>query len=348
MTGERLQFLKDEEVPVADLRPGLKRCLACAPRRHIVYNRGLRREEKDMPLIATLRRFVPPRLLPLARFVYHLPAWLAPPFVTHVTERMSFARATKPTRYEAAVLARNAKFENMYAGRRCFVIGNGPSLNKQDLAPLSNEITIVMNWFNKHPIIEQWKPTFYCMAEPRNNLDCSKLPDFLEKLDAQAYFYRIEYKQIFDEHRYVDSEKVYYAKMRPIPVHECPPARHSIDLTQTIPGCRTTAHMALILAVYLGCSPIYLIGLDHDWLASYPVMSHFDGGGTGDLSKRSYKSMVRGTLRTWETYEWIETMADRQGVVIYNATAGGLLDVFPRVAYEDLFRRDRGQPVNDD
>ena len=45
------------------------------------------------------------------------------------------------------LLPRNAAFRDCHKGQRCFVIGNGPSLKQQDLAPLAQEITLVTNNF---------------------------------------------------------------------------------------------------------------------------------------------------------------------------------------------------------
>ena len=52
-----------------------------------------------------------------------------------------------------------------YAGRRGFVIGNGPSLCIDDLARLTDEITVASNQiylaFDKTP----WRPTFYTIED---------------------------------------------------------------------------------------------------------------------------------------------------------------------------------------
>ena len=287
---------------------------------------------------------IPARLVPVARFLYRVLGLLTPPLVARVAGRIDFALANRPTRCEAQVLARNARFKNMYAGRRCFVIGNGPSLKEQDLSPLGDEITIVMNWFNKHPIIEQWKPTFYCMAEPRMDWAEEQLPRFLEKIDAQAYLYRIEYKELFDEHRWVDPDKVYYMKTGSVAWHEWLGRKHVVDLTSGVPGCQSTSLMPLLLALYIGCSPIYLLGLDHDWLAHRGMDKHFYEGKTienhpqaaGDLSRYSYKADAQGVVDLWSGYEALLTLSRKTGSRILNATYGGFLDVFERVRYDDV------------
>ena len=289
-------------------------------------------------MIRRLARLIPRRLRPLAPFAYRMTGQLTPPIVANAARRIDFELAQRPTRSEAAVLARNARFKNMYAGRRCFVIGNGPSLNKQDLSPLANEITIAMNQFNKHPIIEEWKPTMFCMAEPADNWDWRRLPSFLEKLDAQAYFYRIEYKQIFDEHKYVDPEKVFYLKTYG-GLHSWPSGRLSFDLTKCIPGCRSTAHMAIMVALHAGCSPIYLLGLDQTiYQQGGLTQAHFYPEEVREsvAPVRSQIDRLEGTLSTFRSFEALRKMAARDGRAIFNATAGGVLEVFERVNYEDI------------
>ena len=292
-------------------------------------------------MIRMVRGLIPPRFLPLARGIYSrgqvVMDWVVPPGLARAMQRIGFELSLRPSVHESTILSRNAKFRNMYAGRRCFVIGNGPSLNKQDLAPLGNEITIVMNAFNRHPIIKKWQPTFLCMADPPETLPPEELALELKNIAAQAHFFRIEHKEIFDKHRFIDPEKVYYLKTNGLPRSDWPASRHGIDLTRTIPGCQSTAHMAIMIALFLGCSPIYLIGLDHDWLAQPIVATHFYEGGP-DFSRYSYKQMMEIMLNVWTIHEWIKDVASKQGVVIYNATDGGFLDVFERADYKSIIK----------
>ena len=66
------------------------------------------------------------------------------------------------------LLERNEVFRNRHQGQRCFVIGNGPSLKTQDLAPLANEITLVTNTFHIHPLVgDNWQPSYYFLSDPQ-------------------------------------------------------------------------------------------------------------------------------------------------------------------------------------
>jgi len=293
---------------------------------------------------------IPPRFLPLAHRIYYsqqrasrlLADWTIPPAYQRIISEMLFRRALRPTARESAILLRNAKFRNMYAGRRCFVIGNGPSLSKQDLSPLENEITIAMNSFNRHPIIEKWQPTFFCMAEPTETLTPEQLALELKNIAAQAHFFRIEHKERFDKYRYLDPENVYYLKTS-LSLCDWPKwDRYSFDFSKTIPGFQNTSLMAIAIALYIGCSPIYLVGLDHDWLAERNVSTHFYTTTPGDirhadLSDWSYRKLVEMVLVVWSSHERLRDLADRMRVTIYNATGGGYLDVYPRVEFNSLF-----------
>ena len=60
------------------------------------------------------------------------------------------------------LLQQNESLRGRHRGQRCFVIGNGPSLKKQDLATLANEVTFVMNAFWKHSILDTvWQPIYF-------------------------------------------------------------------------------------------------------------------------------------------------------------------------------------------
>jgi hypothetical protein len=251
---------------------------------------------------------------------------------------------------EQQILSRNSKFRNMYAGRRCFVIGNGPSLNKHDLGLLSNEITITMNKFYLHPILEKWQPTFHCFSD---SLICpddrpEKLNELLgfankivSNIHPQAFFFSLFAKQLLEENKIAIPEKSYYLK--PILAPSIFPVEKHLELTQSLPAGMMTSHLAIAIALYLGCSPIYLIGYDHDWLAQRSIVPHFyeknknNLSSTDDFTQFKYKNLMQWYLVSWELYEAFEKVAKIRGTTIFNATPNSFLDVFPRIEFNTLF-----------
>ncbi len=55
----------------------------------------------------------------------------------------------------------NAQFKNKYAGKRCFILGNGPSLKEQDLSLLKDEYVFTVNQITRHPDYEKIKSNFH-------------------------------------------------------------------------------------------------------------------------------------------------------------------------------------------
>lgn len=53
------------------------------------------------------------------------------------------------------------KLKNRYKNKRCFVIGNGPSLKLDDLNKLKNEFTFASNKIYKIFNQTDWRPSFY-------------------------------------------------------------------------------------------------------------------------------------------------------------------------------------------
>lgn len=259
--------------------------------------------------------------------------WIFPPAVwragRHVAER---ARLLTTNREEAALLARNAEFHDLYRGRRCFVIGNGPSIRRQDLSLLAGEITITMNWFNRHPVLDIWQPTFHCVAEAGTEacwLDPSFLGRILDRLQPRAYFLRIDALSHVRRSAFPDRDRIHYVK-----IGDWSTDLRSLDLTRPLLPPTDTSILATMVAIALGCSPIYLLGLDYDWLSHRSLNRHFydaeDPAETReDLSKQSYLQSIEVAQRQWKTHETLRRIARRRGQEIYNATGGGFLDTYP-------------------
>jgi hypothetical protein len=97
--------------------------------------------------------------------------------------------------------------------------------------------------------------------------------------------------------------------------------------------------MALLVALYMGFGHIYLLGCDHDWILHINESRHFYTEDQHALNRNAYnewygtdfESQCQDYIRLWQQYKAIQRVATSSTVHIANATAGGLLDVFPRV-----------------
>lgn len=244
------------------------------------------------------------------------------------------------------IIKKNVLFKDKHKGQRCFVIGDGPSLKKQDISPLNNEITFVMTGFWKHPIVKQWQPDYYFLADPCFFDGSGPMQHFFinvcSYIHKSNFFVPLSGRSIIQQLSLLPLDHTYYVAINGSLSNS---VVNCFDFTRNVPGVMSVSQFAIMAAIYMGCSPIYLLGLDHDWLAHRGMDRHFYDGNivqghplaTGDLDRYSYKFEMTNVLELWNGYERIKDIATQCGIEIKNATRGGFLDVFPRVEYETLF-----------
>lgn len=247
---------------------------------------------------------------------------------------------------EQRLLDRNRAFKDKHKGQRCFVIGNGPSLKTQELSPLANEVTFVMSGFWKHSIVEKWQPTYYCFADPLFFDGSGPMREFFKhlrpRIHSSTFVVPLYGAKIIKEQDLLPVEHTNYVQFR----GSLSDARiANLHLTKFIPGVQSTSQLCIMAAIYMGCSPIYLLGLDHDWLSHRGMDKHFYPDKTienhpeahGDVSRYYYKDQARAVVNLWGGYEVLLRVCQRDGILIFNCTEGGFLDVFPRANYDGLF-----------
>ena len=253
-------------------------------------------------------------------------------------------------------LEENRTLKEKYKNQRCFVIGNGVSLNTQDISKLKDEVTIVSNSFYKHPILNYWQPTFYCIVDPIFFTEGTITDTFLSELTTSVkktnFIFPLLNKDIINTIPVLNNYKKNFVFYTPSLFHKSLAEKEIpiINFTKSIPGIQSVSQMGIMLAIYVGCSPIYLIGMDHDWLKYAPDMNnersyqHFYGDQIIDDHVKtkynhtfSYKEDMVNMVKLWEGYENLLKYAQKNNTQIINATNNGYLDVFKRIDYDSLF-----------
>lgn len=249
---------------------------------------------------------------------------------------------------DRVLLQRNGIFKDKHKGQRCFIIGDGPSLKNVDLSPLGNEITFVTNTFWKHPIVEIWQPKYYCLVDPVYFEGVDSVKQYFHSLYSRVwkaqYFVPLYYHvpldtiNLMNDQQLLPAGQTFFVALAGA-LYDSRPS--DVDLTNFAPAVLNVAQLCLMVAIYMGCSPIYLLGLDHDWLASPGEDHHFYEEDTLPptiYSKSSYKVKVEIVLKMWTGYEMLLDLANRKNITICNATKGSHLDIFKRVRYEEVVK----------
>lgn len=258
------------------------------------------------------------------------------------------------------VLRRNTGLKNAKAGGRCFILGNGPSLNTQDLKRLANEETFVVNTFWNHPQYKEINPKYHIVIDwdvfPRsgqkNNFFSDELLQKCEFLSScpTKFFFHAFGKEFIEKKCLLKNNSIYYLLNQGILDDNL---RFNIEIDKTIPYTKNVIVAAIMIAIYMGFEEIYLLGCEHDFLA-YPQQNHYERfphffKNPYDLEKKEltdyyamaimpYEKHVYSTLVLFKNYRLLkEKIAkEKPDVKIYNATPNSFLDVFPMVKFEDI------------
>ena len=244
--------------------------------------------------------------------------------------------------------ARNKKFRNIHKGQRCFILGTGPSINKQDLGPLKNEACFAVSLFFLHKDIKTIDPLYHVDAPNHHPFGFDIVQQSFEAFD-RCYSNRTTYFFAHTPYEYsvfnflqlnpqFKKDNIYYLNCcHGITLDETNYNNPDIwDICKPLFSGRTVIYYTLQIAAYMGFKHIYLLGCDHDYLADVARGSstHFyeDEEGVDDSSTwMSTERFFHVYHIRWKQYRLMREYLERRGCYIYNATEGGLLDVFPRV-----------------
>lgn len=224
--------------------------------------------------------------------------------------------------------SRLKKLKARYSGERCFIIATGPSLKIEDIQKLKNEYTFSMNSIFLISSKTDWYPTYYGVQDiglyksNKEQIDtfCNKnkrmqvlISDFVARKSEVSKQY-IQFPLYFSDHWCVKESK-----------H----IGFSEDCYDRVHDGFSITYSLIQLAVYMGFQEIYLLGADCNYSGS---KTHFD---------ESYKAHIPSDNdlamnNLFRAYQTAKNYADNHDIKIYNATRGGMLEIFERVNLDEV------------
>ena len=218
--------------------------------------------------------------------------------------------------------------KNKHRDERCFIIGNGPSLNKMDLSPLRQEVTFGMNRISL--LFDQlgFGTTYYVCVNPlvieqsAHEIEQLPMPKFLSRRSRNLI--QFTPSTIFLN---TDGRTPSFAQ----------------NITGPIWEGWTVTYVAMQIAFYLGFSEVVLIGVDHNFVTHGPpgLTIESTGDDPNHFSPNYFGKGFRWQLPNLEISELAYRLAkysfELDGREILDATVGGKLQVFKKVDYHSLF-----------
>lgn len=227
------------------------------------------------------------------------------------------------------------KYHNLYQGKRCFIIGNGPSLRVEDLEKLKGEIT-----FGTHRIYTlfgntSWRPSFYFAQ------DYKMIKEGFKEISAIAATEK--FIGMVPWYKYPFIQGATFAHIILKSFYPEPP-EFSDNVAKEFYEGQTVTYMCLQFAVYMGFTEIILLGVDHNYSVvlkadgsvqiNEGVKNHFDADvGHTEVNPNDNLPQLD---KTGLAYVTANEYAKKHGVKILNATRGGKLEAFERVDFDSI------------
>lgn len=224
------------------------------------------------------------------------------------------------------------KYRNAYQGKRCFVIGMGPSLTITDLEKISGEITFASNGIYKVFSQTNWRPTFYSVCD-KQYYKLHGIED-LEEIQELTKLYPWD----LTENHHLINTNYFFRLMKFGRKHPLFSNRADVFLYEG----STVTYFMLQLAVYMGFKEIYLLGIDFNY--SITVNNKGEISRNSDVKdyfindSASQNPVLPNLQASLYAYQSANKYAKKNGIKIYNATRGGKLEVFERKNFEELFK----------
>lgn len=231
------------------------------------------------------------------------------------------------------------ELRDAHRGQRCFIMGNGPSLNRCDLTLLRDEFTFGVNSIFLNRDTMGFSPTYYVVEDPL----------VLEDRHGQINAYRGPRRKFFGNYarRFIKPAddvtflnlRLRYDEYRGFPWF-------SRNAVRQVWAGGTVSYVCLQLAWHMGFSEVYLVGFDHHYeipadakvsgnqiLSTSADPNHFHP----DYFGKGYRWHNPRVDRMEDAYRRARQVFEGAGRRVCNATVGGALEVFPRVDYATLF-----------
>lgn len=210
------------------------------------------------------------------------------------------------------------RYKDIHKGKRCFIIATGPSLAQTDISRLKCEYTFGVNalclkfselgWSTNYFVLSDYK-AFQKMSP---TLTKAKMEFFCTYKDGNnsycVYVPTFRYNCYMTDYR----KKVF-----------------TNNIESGIGDGNTVVLQTIQIAAYMGFKDIYLLGVDCNYDSNEGPLYFVDHGIRG-LEQRG------AGVRMIADFSVIKEFAKKWNVNIYNATNGGMLEVFPRVNLQSV------------
>jgi hypothetical protein len=267
---------------------------------------------------------------------------------------MSRADLQRKLRSEQIVLNlvyRNKKFESIHSGKRCFILGNGPSVQGVDLTLLRGEFVFTVSNGYLHNGFSNMLSKYHCVPQiTYGKMTEDDVVAWFKEMhqhigDAELFLNETEASLVSRYHLFPGREINYVGLLEDFDHWS---DRGLVDISKPVPRCQSAPVMMLMIAMYMGFNEIVLLGVDHSELKTrqygYPFQLKVQSGkdisvGSNGVVVNTMHDDLQAYARLWRQYRVLHQISEANSIKIVNVSEASELDEFPRALLTDYLRR---------
>ena len=215
-------------------------------------------------------------------------------------------------------------FKDLHQGEDCFIMGNGPSLNKIDLSRLNHFHVFGLNKIYLLLDKIELNLSYHVAVNP---FVIQQSKEALESLSCPTFLSYCAAKNVIDSKSHV----YFIATSSGISFHK--------DIINILSEGWTVTYVALQLAYYMGFHRVFLIGVDHNFSTQGdPNETQILQGDDPNHFDPNYFKDQQWQLPDLDgselSYHLARFSYERSGRKIFDATVGGKLTIFDKIEFE--------------
>lgn len=247
-------------------------------------------------------------------------------------------------------------------GREMVILGNGPSLKKtieEDLRWLVSHDLMAVNFAALSDEFFRLRPRYYILADGhffnsyKSDKNVRKLWEIFEKVTWDMTLLLPSTYKHFAKPLMMNSQRIRLRYFNLTPVEGFKWLKHLFfSMGWGMPRPRNVLIPAIMEAIRMGYTTIFLCGADHSWTKTLDVdnenfvvsiQPHFyeDNEDEHQRVREAYKGLrlhdvLKSMTIAFRSYWEISGYADKKKIEIINATPGSMIDAFPRRFKEEI------------
>ena len=226
-------------------------------------------------------------------------------------------------------LKKNIDLLNLNKGQDCFVLGNAPSLDQNDISKLRNYKTFMVNRAVDHPKYDLVNPNYHVIIDPKlvdGTWSLSLIDKIIEKSPNTKLFLNADWYENKKILSYKNKIEIYWLKHKTINLFNY--KKKTIDLTTIYPSYMVV-EQCITIALFMGFKNIYCFGYEGDGIKNLlnNENMHFDGKDLDYLNSSPYdiSRAMSANARFIRTIYLFKELCENHNANLFNLTPRGIL-----------------------